>query len=403
MDIVIRINKTTKGTIKKQTSISMSLLLIYKARYDPILSEQNHFSSHTDQKHMSSNLLPLSPMATETVRDSTVPNHDETELTEFQKNQKRYQDLISTLPHVKGWRPKSPLIWYGGHWWIQPFLEGSLYAQEFFQARPNDFLVCSYPKTGSTWLKSLTFTIANRSRFDDFTNPLLKRNPHELIPFLEIEFPLFPHVDVLQDKENTLFSTHMPHDFLPDSVEKSGCKMVYIWRDPKDTFISFWSFMQKQRSTRGPLNSLEECFDMFCQGISGDGPYLDHVLGYWKAHQENPDKILFLKYETVRADPLPCVKRLAEFMGYGFTAEEEKSGVVEKVVNLCSFETMKNLEANKGDKERGDHPSPYTNSTYFRKGKTGDWVNYLTPEMAARMDGIMEEKFKGTGLLENGE
>ncbi|CAN6932358.1 unnamed protein product, partial [Brassica oleracea] len=292
---------------------------------------------------------------------------------------------------------------HGGHWWIQSFLEGSLYAQEFFQARPNDFLVCSYPKTGSTWLKSLTFTIANRSRFDDSTNPLLKRNPHELIPFLEIEFPLFPHIDVLQDKGNTLFSTHMPHDFLPDSVVKLGCKMVYMWRDPKDTFISFWIFIQRQRSTRSPLNSLEECFDMFCQGISREGHYLDHVLGYWKAHQENPYKILFLKYETVRADPLPYVKRLAEFMGYRFTAEEEKNGGVEKVVNLCSFETMKNLEANKGDKEREDHPSPYTNSTYFGKGKTGDWVNYLTPEMAARMDGIMEEKFKGTGLLENGE
>uniref|UniRef100_A0A0D3E3U2 Sulfotransferase n=1 Tax=Brassica oleracea var. oleracea TaxID=109376 RepID=A0A0D3E3U2_BRAOL len=241
-----------------------------------------------------------------------------------------------------------------------------------------------------------------RSRFNDPTNPLLKRNPHELIPFIEIEFPLFPHVDVLQDKGNTLFATHMPHDFLPDSVVKSGCKMVYIWRDPKDTFVSFWNFMQKQRSTRGPLNSLEECFDMFCRGISGEGPYLDHVLGYWKAHQENPDKTLFLKYENVSADPLPYVKRLAEFMGYRFTAEEEKNGVVEKVVNLCSFETLKNLEVNKGDKERADISSPNVNRAFFKKGKTGDWVNYLTPDMAARMDGLMEEKFKGTGLLENG-
>ncbi|CAF2182133.1 unnamed protein product [Brassica napus] len=178
----------------------------------------DHPSSHTDQKHKSSNLLPLSPVATETVTDTTVPNHDEKESTEFEKNQKRYQDLISTFPHVKGWRPKAPLIEYGGPWWVQPILEGSLYAQEFFQARPNDFLICSYPKIGATWLKSLAFTIANRSRFDDSTNPLLKRNPHELIPFIEIEFPLFPHIDVLQDEGNTLFTTHMPHDCLPDSI-----------------------------------------------------------------------------------------------------------------------------------------------------------------------------------------
>ncbi|XP_018444311.1 cytosolic sulfotransferase 18 [Raphanus sativus] len=345
------------------------------------------------------------PMATGTVTDTTLPNHDETEkeATEFEKNRKRYQDLISTFPHVKGWRPKAPFMKYCGHWWVQHILEGSLYAREFFQARPSDFLVCSYPKTGTTWLKSLTFAIANRSRFEDSTNPLLKRNPHELVPFIEIEFPLFPHIDVLQDKGNTLFATHLPHELLPDSVVKSGCKMVYIWRDPKDTFISFWNFNGKQRSERGELNSLEECFDMFCQGISGECPYLDHVLEYWKAHRENPDKILFLKYETVRADPLPHVKRLAEFMGYGFTAEEEKNGAVEKVVNLCSFETMKNLESNKGDKKRGDRPSPYVNSAFFRKGKTGDWKNYLTPDMAARMDGIMEDKFKGTGLLGNGK
>ncbi|CAN7052854.1 hypothetical protein BRARA_G02189 [Brassica rapa] len=344
-------------------------------------------------------------MATETVGDTTVPNHDETETepTEFEKNQKRYQDLISTFPHVKGWRPKDPLIGYCGHWWIQSILEGSLYAQEFFQARPSDFLLCSYPKTGSTWLKSLTFSIANRFRFDHLTNPLLKLNPHELIPFIEIQFPLFPHNDVLKDKGNTLFSTHMPHELLPDSVVKTGCKMVYIWKDPKDTFISLWHFFQKKRSDSGPLNGLEESFDMFCNGLSVYGPYLDHVLAYWKAHQESPDQILFLKYETLTADPLPHVKRLAEFMGYGFTAEEEKNGVVEKVVNLCSFETLKNLEANKGDKEREDHPSPYTNDTYFRKGKTGDWKNYLTPDMAARMDGLMEEKFMGTGLLENGK
>ncbi|CAA7028687.1 unnamed protein product [Microthlaspi erraticum] len=324
-----------------------------------------------------------------------------TESTEFEKNQKRYQDLIATFPHEKGWRPKAPLIEYGGHWSVQLLLEGSLYAQEFFQARPTDFFICTLPKTGTTWLKALTFTIANRSRFNHSTNLLLKHNPHELVPFIEIDFAFFPNTDVLKNKGNTLFSTHLAHGLLPESISKSGCKMVYIWRDPKDTFISMWTFYQKQKTDYGPLNSLEESFDMFCRGRSGYGPFLDHVLSYWKAYQENPENILFLKYETMRVDPLPYVKRLAEFMGYGFTTEEEKKGVIEKVVNLCSFETLKNLEPNKGEKTREDSPSFYANSAYFRKGKVGDWQNYLTQEMAARIDGLMEEKFKGTSLLEH--
>ncbi|CAH2047804.1 unnamed protein product [Thlaspi arvense] len=360
--------------------------------------------SHRTQYEFS-NPLSLSSTESETLTDKAVPNNEErmTESTEFNKKLEWYRDVIATFPQAKGWFPNAPLIGYGGHWLIKPLLVGCLYAQEFFKARPVDIFVCSSPKAGTTWLKSLTFAIANRSRFDYSSNPLLKRNPHELVPFIEIEFAFFPQVDVLNDKGNTLFATHLPHGLLPESISKSGCKMVYIWRDPKDTFISMWTFFQKQNFGHGPLNSLEECFDMFCRGFSGCGPYLDHVMSYWKAYQENPDQILLLKYETMRADPLPYVRRLAEFMGYGFTPEEENEGVVEEVMNLCSFETLKNLEANKGEKHREDVPiSAYPNSAYFRKGKVGDWQNYLTPEMAARIDGLMEEKFKGTGLLEHG-
>ncbi|XP_010425370.1 PREDICTED: cytosolic sulfotransferase 18-like [Camelina sativa] len=334
-----------------------------------------------------------------------LPSHQEETKTEFEKNQKRYQDLIATFPHVEGWFSKAPLIEYGGYWFIQPVLEGCLYAQNFFQARSIDILVCTYPKSGTTWLKALTFTTANRTRFedDDSSNPLLKHNPHELVPFIETDFALFPKGDALKEKENTLFATHIPHDLLPKSVAKSGCKIVYIWRDPKDAFISKWAFFEKEKSDVGSLNSLEESFDMFCRGISLFGPYLDHVLGYWKTYQEHPDKVLFLKYETMRADPLPHVKRLAQFMGYGFTAEEEEKGVVEKVVKLCSFETLKNLDVNQADKNREISPSVYyPNSAFFRKGKVGDWQNYLTQEMAARIDGLMQEKFKGSGLLEHG-
>ncbi|CAA7028685.1 unnamed protein product [Microthlaspi erraticum] len=322
-------------------------------------------------------------MESSTVTETTFLHHDEneTESTEFQKNQKRYQNLIDTFPHEKGW-------------FFRNRLEGCLYAQEFFQARPIDFFICR--------VKALSFAIANRSHFDKSTNLLLKHNPHDLVPFIGEDSALFRHKDVQTDKGNTLFSSHLPHNLLPESISKSGCKIVYIWRDPKDTFISLWNFIQKQMIDYGPINSLEESFDMFCRGLSAYGPCLDHVLSYWKAYQDNPAQMLFLKYETMRADPLPYVKRLAEFMGYGFTAEEEKEGVVEKVVNLCSFETLKNLEHNKVEKAIEERAGLF-NSAFFRKGKVGDWQNYLTPEMATRIDGLMEEKFKGTGLLENGK
>ena len=34
-------------------------------------------------------------------------------------------------------------------------------------------------------------------------------------------------------------------------------------------------------------------------------------------------------------------------MGYSFSLEEEKEGMVQKIIDLCSFENLSNLEVNK--------------------------------------------------------
>jgi hypothetical protein len=50
--------------------------------------------------------------------------------------------------------------------------------------------------------------------------------------------------------------------------------------------------------------SLEYAFDMFCRGVNPYGPYWDHVLGYWKESLENPQNVLFLKYEEMKEQPI---------------------------------------------------------------------------------------------------
>nr|GEW79350.1 cytosolic sulfotransferase 5-like [Tanacetum cinerariifolium] len=62
---------------------------------------------------------------------------------------------------------------------------------------------------------------------------------------------------------------------------------------------------------------------------------------------ENPDKILFLKYEEMKMQPEVELRKLAAFMGKPFTVEEEERWVVAKIVKLCSFEFLSSLEVNK--------------------------------------------------------
>ena len=109
--------------------------------------------------------------------------------------------------------------------------------------------------------------------------------------------------------------------------------------------------------------------------------------------------MMFLKYEEIVSDPLTVVKKLASFLDVPFTEEEEKSGVVDQVVSFCSFESLRNLDVNKtGGAVRAGGKIFIQHSSLFRKGKVGDWVNHMSKEMGEKMDRLVEEKFRGSGL-----
>lgn len=67
------------------------------------------------------------------------------------------------------------------------------------------------------------------------------------------------------------------------------------------------------------------------------------------------------------------------------------------IVKLCNIETMKNVKINK-EGEHGVFVS-FKNSAFFRKGKIGDWKEHITPDMAERIDMIIEQKLHGSGLM----
>ncbi|KAL0447534.1 UNVERIFIED_CONTAM: Cytosolic sulfotransferase 14 [Sesamum latifolium] len=188
----------------------------------------------------------------------------------------------------------------------------------------------------------------------------------------------------------------MPFQRLPNSIRESECRIIYICRNPLDQFVSLHHFFLENKTEKdAELLAIDEAFDMFCQGIQSFGPFWDHMLGYWNAHLKNPEKVLFLKYEDLKEDISSHVKKIAEFMGFPFSAEEENQGMMEQISRLCSFENLKNLEVNKS----GNLHGLMKNSSFFRKGEVGDWVNYLTPEMAERIKNLMESKFQGSGLI----
>ncbi|XP_072962570.1 flavonol 3-sulfotransferase-like [Typha angustifolia] len=92
------------------------------------------------------------------------------------------------------------------------------------------------------------------------------------------------------------------------------------------------------------------------------------------------------------------VRKLADFLERAFTEEEEKEGVVEEIVKFCSFEKMRAIKVNKEGKHGKAGSHTFCNSSFFRKGKVGDWKEHMSEDMARRLDDIVENKLQGSGL-----
>ncbi|XWS60407.1 hypothetical protein CRYUN_Cryun07bG0034000 [Craigia yunnanensis] len=252
--------------------------------------------------------------------------NEEKDLDLIHRTCERYRETLPSLPIGKGWMTEHLVHYQGFLLTSKAALKGIMWIQDHFNPRPTDIFLATFPKTGTTWLKALIFATINCTHFDFSNHPLLATGPHDCFPLLDaylyqndqsvFNLNAFP--------SPRLLSTHMPYTLLPDSVASSGCRFVYICRDPKDVLVSKWLFVNKLRPKELPPLSLQEAFELFCQGISHYGPYWDHVLGYWKGSLETPDKILFLKYEELKKEPLIVVKRLAEFLGHPFSLEESK-------------------------------------------------------------------------------
>ncbi|RDX80766.1 Cytosolic sulfotransferase 15, partial [Mucuna pruriens] len=310
------------------------------------------------------------------------------------QQEKEDDKLILSLPKEEAWA--SPYHLYQ----FQNFLCPSIHIQavnnfqKYFEAKESDVVVASFPKSGTIWIKALTFAIANHQQ----NHPLLTSNPHELVPFLEFSFGGDIPDQILHLSNMTeprLFGAHTPFPSLPNSIKESNCKIVYVCRDPFDNFVSAWNYFNKIKPDSLPPLTLEEGFEMYCNGIIDYGPWWSHMLGYWNESITRPNKVLFLKYEDLKEDISFHIKKIAEFLGCPFTKEAESNGVVESIIKLCSFGKMKDLDVNKSGKiGRGG----IEKKNFFRKAEIGDWVNYFSPSMIEKLSKIIEEKLGESGL-----
>uniref|UniRef100_A0A0D9XS43 Sulfotransferase n=1 Tax=Leersia perrieri TaxID=77586 RepID=A0A0D9XS43_9ORYZ len=297
--------------------------------------------------------------------------------------------LAPSLP-LEARYPPSLLRQFAGFWLPEFALPGIAAAQSptCFHPRPSDVFLASVPKSGTTWLKALAFATANRATQppSSDSHPLRRCGPHDCFT---LSYPDDGDTTLAALPSPRLLSTHLPYFLLPELVR--DCRIV-----PKDTLVSWWWYISKNNMATSSY-TIEDVVNQYCQGRCAMGPQWRHVIDYLEESRRRPEKVLFLRYEEMLSDPLYHVKKLANFLGCPFSDEEEKGGVVNDVVELCSFGHLMGLEVNRTGVTKWRYKS-VRNESFFRKGVAGDWSNHMSLEMAARVDRTVDDALRETGF-----
>ncbi|CAA2958510.1 cytosolic sulfotransferase 12-like [Olea europaea subsp. europaea] len=303
--------------------------------------------------------------------DHPLPSKNPYDLEEVVAQE--FKDLIFSLPKENGW-VASYLYKYQGFWHPVRHLQGIITCQRHFQARDSDVILITTPKLGTTRLKVIVFTLMNRMQYPIAQDhPLHSKNPHDLVPFLEHTLYVDNQIPDLSSMNSPrLLATHLSFISIPRNLFRipdiKSTTLVYLCRNPKDTFVSLWQFCNRLRPKEMGTHSLGEAFEC---------------------------SVLFLKYDDMKENPTVNLRRIAEFLECPFSNEEEESGMVEEILKLCSLGNLSNLEINR----TGKLSSGEENKVFFRQGKVGDWKNHLTIDMVEKLDKITDQKLSGSRLV----
>nr|KAG5700338.1 hypothetical protein BaRGS_029590 [Batillaria attramentaria] len=241
------------------------------------------------------------------------------------------------------------------------------------EMREDDVIVCAFSRSGTHWLWEVaSMLLTGKVEYEKHT----KENA--MLEAIEME-----KTGALPSPR--LLNTHLPVSMLPRQVKDKRIKVILVYRNVKDVFVSLYYNMLGMPGTENYTWDIHE--RMFLTDDCMYGTYVFYHKGMDSFIKDNPDVPVFrVSYEDTKEDPVGVVKKLAEFLGVTATSE-----FCSQVAEACSFQKLKEADKHKIQMPIIEQLPPEHKPVMYRKGEVGDWKNHLTVARSERLDAAIKQ------------
>ena len=239
---------------------------------------------------------------------------------------------------------------------------------------PDDTFLVSFPRSGNTWTRFLVCNLIN---------------PDDPVNFAQLESRI-PEIYFVTDRKLRSFPR-------PRVIKSHECfdprykRIIYIVRDPRDVFISYYEFQLKRRAISDDC-TLEEFLPCFMEsGIEPKiGSWRDHVVS-WTVARGGGENFLLLRYEDMIADPRKESTKIASFLGLDCSPER-----MALAVELSTADRMRQLEKEQSRQWKATRTTRQ-DKPFVGKAAAGGWKSTLSQSCVARIESAWGTVMRSVG------
>lgn len=245
--------------------------------------------------------------------------------------------------------------------------------------KEGDVFFATFPKSGTHWGFDIMYMLQNGKAEYKTGNV----SPVDFQDVSKLEAIKSPRILV----------SHFYPQHIPQTVIDKKCKVVYIYRNPKDTVVSMHTFVKRLNieSIKTYNGTWEDFVEFFITHDLHYNSWFQHIKSWMDFKKKNPDvPVLILSFEDMKQDLRKNVQIIAEFLG-----SKQDPEFLDEVANKCQFGAMSKAKSTNTEElslsKDGSNP-------FYRKGDVGDWKNWFTVAQNEMFDKVLAEKMEGIDL-----